>query len=128
MWSPSPAPEAVGVSLPGMAKLRLIPPVLLTAVVLLAAAPAHAQGGFGLRTGYSIDPDQFYVGAHIGVGPLVSLGGGPALNFYDFDGGSETQGGLNFMFGVAHRGGFFGEVKAGVFDSPDFKIGFGYTF
>jgi len=32
------------------------------------------------------------------------------------------------MFGVAHRGGFFGEVKVGVFDSPDLKIGFGYTF
>ncbi len=32
------------------------------------------------------------------------------------------------MFGVAHTGGFFVEVKAGVFDSPEFKIGFGYTF
>ena len=149
-----------------MTKLRRTLPGLLFAAAFLTAAPAFAQSGVGLRTGYSIDPDQFYFGAHFGVGPLVGnlwlrpnleigigddvtliainaelaywfptksawrlyLGGGPALNIYDFDTGSETQGGLNFMFGVAHRGGFFGEIKVGVFDSPDFKIGFGYTF
>ncbi len=132
----------------------------------MVASPASAQSGWGLRTGYSADPDQFYVGVHLGAGPLVShlwfrpnleigfgddvttfavnaelaywfptksgwrpyVGGGPALNVYDFDSGSETQGGLNLLFGVAHRGGFFGEVKAGLFDSPEFKIGFGYTF
>jgi hypothetical protein len=145
---------------------RIAVPGIVAAALLLLPAPAQAQDGFGLRTGYSVDPDQFYFGAHFGVGPLVSrlwfrpnleigvgdnvttiainaelaywfatksawkpyLGGGPALNIYDFDTGSETQGGLNFLFGVAHSGGFFGEIKVGAFDSPDFKIGFGYTF
>jgi hypothetical protein len=147
--------------------LRKVVPGMLLAAAVLLAAPAHAQSGFGLRTGYSVDPDQFYFGGHVGVGPLVShlwfrpnveigfgdnvttfainaelaywfptksawrpyLGGGPALNIYDHDNnGSDTQGGLNFLFGIAHRGGFFGELKVGAFDSPDFKIGFGYTF
>ena len=145
---------------------RIAVPGMVAASLLLLPAPAQAQDGFGLRTGYSVDPDQFYFGAHVGVGPLVSrlwfrpnleigvgdnvttiainaelaywfstksawkpyLGGGPALNIYDFDTGSETQGGLNFLFGIAHCGGFFGEIKVGAFDSPDFKIGFGYTF
>jgi hypothetical protein len=150
-----------------MTRPRLaVPGLLLAGALLLTAAPAHAQSGWGLRTGYSVDPDQFYVGAHAGVGPLVGnlwlrpnleigfgddvtvisinaelaywfptksawrlyLGGGPGLNIFDYDSGSETRGGLNLLFGVGHRGGFFGEVKAGLFDSPEFKIGFGYTF
>jgi len=152
-----------------MSKLRLASLACLaclTAVLLLAPAPAQAQGGFGLRTGVSVDPDQFYVGAHVGVGPLVDrlwfrpnlevgfgndvtllainaelaywfrsqsawrayAGGGPALNVYDRDAGSETEAGLNFMLGVAHRGGFFVEAKVGVFDSPELKLGFGVTF
>ncbi len=36
-----------------------------------AGSPAQAQGGGGLRTGLSLDPDQFYVGAHLDAGPLV---------------------------------------------------------
>jgi hypothetical protein len=145
---------------------RIVPGLLLGALLLIVAAPASAQSGWGLRTGYSADPDQFYVGAHVGAGPLVGhlwfrpnievgfgndvttiainaelaywfptksawrlyAGGGPALNIYDSDPESETKGGLNLLFGVAHRGGFFGEVKVGLFDSPEFKIGFGYTF
>jgi len=134
---------------------------------MFAVPPAHAQQGFGVRTGVSVDPDQFYLGVHAGVGPLVShlwfrpnleigfgdnvtliainaelayffptksawklyLGGGPALNIYDHhDSGSDTEGGLNFLFGVQHRGGFFVEAKVGAFDSPQFKFGFGYTF
>jgi len=136
------------------------------AVLLFAAEPAHAQHGFGIRTGVSVDPDQFYFGAHVDVGPLVKslwfrpnieigfgddvtliainpelaywfpsksswhvyLGGGPALNIYDYDSGSDTQAGLNFLVGVAHSGGFFVEAKVGAFDSPTFKFGFGYTF
>jgi hypothetical protein len=41
------------------------------AACLLAAEPAHAQHGFGVRTGVSVDPDQFYFGAHVDAGPLV---------------------------------------------------------
>ena len=150
-----------------MSKLRLTVIACLASACLLAAEPAHAQGGFGLRTGISVDPDQFFVGAHVDVGPLLKrlwfrpnlevgfgndvtllsinaelaywipsqgawrpyVGGGPGLNVYDRDGSdSETKAGLNLMLGVAHRGGFFVEVKAGVFDSPELKFGFGYSF
>jgi len=60
----------------------------------------------------------------------VYAGGGPALNLYDFEGGggSDARVGLNLVLGFAHRGGFFFEAKGGGLDSPDLKIGFGYTF
>lgn len=141
----------------------------LPALIALAnPAPAQAQGGAGFRGGLSVDPDQFYVGAHLDAGPLVDrlwfrpnlelglgdnvtvvafnaevawwfpgsgpwriyAGGGPALNLYDFEGpaGSDLRAGLNLLIGFAHRGGFFFEAKAGGLDSPNFKLGLGYTF
>lgn len=46
-----------------------------TAVLALACwlvpAFASAQIAPGLRAGASVDPDQFYIGAHIETGPLV---------------------------------------------------------
>ena len=66
---------------------------------------------------------------------LLYAGGGPAVNFYSFDddgGGvdddTETEGGLNLLFGVENRSGLFFEVKVGVIDSPDLKFGVGWTF
>src|SRR5262249_23268451 len=126
-------------------KLRLAFVAVAFAGLMLAGPPARAQQGFGGPTGVSVDPDPFYPGPHVGVGPLVSnlwfrpnleigfgddvtlisinaelayyfptksawrlyVGGGPALNIYDHDSGSDTEGGLNFLFGVQHRGGFF---------------------
>jgi hypothetical protein len=62
----------------------------------------------------------------------VYVGAGPAVNIYRWDRGnrsdSETEPGLNFLFGVGHRDGFFGEVKIGAIDSPEFKFVVGYTF
>jgi hypothetical protein len=55
-------------------------------------------------------------------------GGGPAINFYDFERGSETEGGFNILGGLEHREGLFFEVKFGMIDSPDFKVGIGYSF
>jgi hypothetical protein len=61
-------------------------------------------------------------------------GGGPAINFYSFDddgGGdddTETEGGLNFLFGAEARNGLFFELKVGAIDSPDLKFGVGWTF
>jgi hypothetical protein len=61
-------------------------------------------------------------------------GGGPAINFYTWDddgrGGddSETEPGLNFLFGVESRQGLFFEFKVGVIDSPELKFGVGWTF
>ena len=55
-------------------------------------------------------------------------GGGPAIIFFDRDRGSDTKGGLNQLGGVEHRDGLFFEVKFGLIDSPDFKVGIGYSF
>ena len=58
----------------------------------------------------------------------VYAGGGPAINFYDTENDSETEGGLNILAGLEHDGGLFFEVKFGLIDSPDVKFGVGYAF
>jgi hypothetical protein len=55
-------------------------------------------------------------------------GGGPALNVLHTTDNTHSEGGFNFVGGVAHRDGLFAEVKVGVLDSPNFKVGVGYTF
>jgi hypothetical protein len=55
-------------------------------------------------------------------------GAGPAINWYDFDDGSNTEGGFNFIVGAKHTEGMFFEIKIGAMDTPDFKFGVGYTF
>ena len=55
-------------------------------------------------------------------------GGGPAINFFDTDRGSNTEGGLNLLGGLEHDKGLFFEVKLGLIDSPDVKVGIGYVF
>ena len=55
-------------------------------------------------------------------------GGGPGVNVYDFDNGSDTEAGLNVLAGLQHDNGLFFEVKGGLFDSPDLKVGVGYTW
>jgi hypothetical protein len=55
-------------------------------------------------------------------------GGGPALNIYNTDAGTDAEGGFTFVGGVEHQGGLFFELKAGAGKSPDFKIGVGYVF
>jgi hypothetical protein len=57
------------------------------------------------------------------------VGGGPTINWYDFDnGGSDTEAGFNCLGGVIYRAGLFFEVKVGVEGSPNMKFGVGYTF
>ena len=55
-------------------------------------------------------------------------GGGPAVNFYSFNDNSETEGGLNLLFGAETSQGLFFELKLGALDSPDLKFGVGYTW
>ena len=57
-------------------------------------------------------------------------GGGPAINYYNFDddAGSDTRGGMNFVFGLEHDRGVFFEVKVGAWESADLKFGLGYSF
>ena len=64
---------------------------------------------------------------------LLYAGGGPAINFYSYDddgggGDTNTEGGLNLLFGVENRGGLFFEVKVGAIDSPDVKFVVGFSF
>jgi hypothetical protein len=64
----------------------------------------------------------------------VYVGGGPALVVYHYGDGSDhagrtdTEPGFNLLVGLAHRGGLFAEVKAGLIDSPAVKFTIGYTF
>lgn len=43
----------------------------LVGIGVAQASPALAQQGPGVRGGISLDPDQFFVGAHYVTGPLV---------------------------------------------------------
>lgn len=148
--------------------------VSVLTVVWIAAArvPSGAQG-LGLRAGLSVDPDQFYFGAHAESRPIVGelrfrpnveagfgdsltvvafnaemvypfelsngtrlyAGGGPALMILSRDrvnppGGDDTslEPGFNFLVGVRLPGRTFAELKLGVIDSPEVKIGFGFEF
>ena len=55
-------------------------------------------------------------------------GGGPAVNFYSFNDNNETEGGLNVLVGAETSQGVFFELKLGALDSPDLKVGVGYTW
>jgi hypothetical protein len=54
-------------------------------------------------------------------------GAGPALNLIRFNGDTSSQGGFNLLLGVQHNSGLFAEVKAGLANSPSFKLGVGYA-
>ncbi|MCK9997343.1 MAG: hypothetical protein KAH56_13790 [Candidatus Krumholzibacteria bacterium] len=45
--------------------------ILLTFVLCLVASTASA-GSFGLRGGYTLDPDQFHIGGHYDVGQIFN--------------------------------------------------------
>lgn len=55
------------------------------------------------------------------------VGAGPALNMIRFRGNTNSEGGFNLLLGVQHNSGLFAEIKAGLADSPDFKVGVGYA-
>lgn len=60
----------------------------------------------------------------------VYAGGGPALNLYDSDRYDEadTEPGFILLVGFQQRRGLFFEFKVGLIDSPEIKLGVGYTF
>jgi hypothetical protein len=55
------------------------------------------------------------------------LGAGPALDIYRRNDSTDTGGGFNFLLGLEHKNGLFGEVKVGAIDSPEFKFTIGFT-
>jgi hypothetical protein len=63
------------------------------------------------------------------------VGGGPSANIVSFNHPNDptrddtaVRAGLNFMFGIDFSENYFAELKVGAIDSPQVKIGFGYTF
>ena len=61
-------------------------------------------------------------------GTSFYFGGGPAINWYDTENNSDAEAGFNLLGGIEFNERFFFEVKGGLADSPDLKIGIGYTF
>ena len=55
-------------------------------------------------------------------------GGGPVIAITKYDGlsGTDTSGGGSYIFGFAHRSGFFGEFRIGGGNVPNLKMGAGY--
>ena len=58
----------------------------------------------------------------------IYAGGGPAINWYNYDNDSDAEAGFNFLVGARSRDGLFFEMKVGAMDSPDLRFGVGYTF
>ena len=55
------------VNVGGVWRMLRLSPMLMMA----SQGELWAQDGAGVRTGLSVNPDQFYVGAHLGLGPVV---------------------------------------------------------
>ena len=89
----------------------------------------NVEVGFGsdiTSVGFNV---EFVYKIPLDAGPWsLYAGAGPALNIYSFNDDSETEGGLNVLFGAETTQGLFFEVKLGALDSPDFKVGVGYTW
>jgi hypothetical protein len=63
------------------------------------------------------------------------VGGGPALVIRSFrrgppgsDRDTDVGPGFNFVGGIQKRRGLLAEIKIGAIDSPDFKLGIGWTW
>ena len=90
----------------------------------------NVEAGFGDdRTVVAIDMEFGY---WMAVSPdwQAYVSGGPAINIASSNGkgGDDVGPGLTVGVGLRRRGGLFFEMKVGAFDSPDFKLGVGYTF
>jgi hypothetical protein len=55
----------------GQNRIRRILVLALLLMVTAGGTNSWAQRGAGLRAGASLDPDQFYLGGHVEVGPLI---------------------------------------------------------
>ncbi len=61
-------------------------------------------------------------------------GAGPAINVFIVDTGgpagrkTNLEPGFNLLMALAHRNGFFTEMKLGAMDSPDLKFGLGFSW
>jgi hypothetical protein len=130
----------------------LVTPAAAQTVGMKAGAsvdPDQFYFGGQVETAPLIDQLRFRPNVEIGIGDDLTLvafniefafdfpqvgdwrwfvGAGPALNLINIEDDTESEGGFNVLAGAAHQSGLFGEVKFGLGDSPDFKIGVGYSF
>ncbi len=111
--------------------------------------PDQFYFGGHIETSPLIDRLRFRPSVDIGIGDVTTVsgnfdftytfpggrpwnlyvGGGPSINWYDFDNGElRHRRWLQLSGGVKGRSGLFFEAKIGVEGSPDFKFGVGYTF
>ena len=114
----------------------------------VSADPDQFYFGGHLETAPLVDRLHFRPNVEIGVGNSVTLvafniefayhlpagpnwfayvGGGPALNVIRFRGNTNSEGGFNLLIGAQHNSGLFAELKAGLADSPNLKVGVGYA-
>ena len=114
----------------------------------VTADPDQFYFGGHLETAPLVDRLHFRPNVEIGVGNSVTLvafniefayhlpagtnwfayvGGGPALNVIRFRGNTNSEGGFNLLIGAQHNSGLFAELKAGLADSPNLKVGVGYA-
>ena len=65
-------------------------------------------------------------------GTRLHVGAGPAINILSFDrlnrNDTAVEPGLNFLFGFSFSRNYFAELKVGALNSPEVKLGIGYTF
>jgi hypothetical protein len=111
--------------------------------------PDQVFFGGHIETSPLVDRLRFRPNVDIGLGDNVTLigfnfdftyaftaarpwnlyaGAGPAINWFDVNDNSFTEGGFNILIGARQREGMFFEMKVGMVDSPDLKFGVGYTF
>ena len=93
----------------------------------------NAEVGFGNHlTLLTLNPEFVYNLRIKSTQWTPYLGGGPSFLVGSFDGpnghDTDTGGGFNFVGGIQQRKGFMAEIKIGAFDSPDFKLGVGWTW
>jgi len=114
-----------------------------------SADPNQFYFGAHAETPPLLDHLYFLPNVEIGVGDNVTLyafnvefayhlpsgrswftyvGAGPALNVIHVRGNTNSEGGFNLLVGVQHEGGLFAELKAGLGNSANLKVGVGYAF
>ena len=84
------------------------------------------EAGFGDATMIAGNLDLHY---QLNTSSKLSpyLGGGVTLNWFDFDGGSETDFGGSFLAGITLSPKIYFESKVGLGDVPDWKFYIGWN-
>jgi hypothetical protein len=105
-------------------------------VIDLVRFRPNVEAGFGGNLTVVAFNGEFVYPFELRNGTRLYAGGGPALVVISRDRFGPPPGvdttnvepGFNFLLGVLFLGDYFAELKLGAIDSPDVRIGFGYTF